>query len=395
MKILKGNRGLYLPSRGLATTLSLLFALIYTQDLGVINRSYVAVIMTFSVLIIVFMTSGTTLTLRNLSTSAKTTENISSFISLVVIEGAAGLFLFFLALISFSILKDPLPQPLIFISLLYFIFSALHLILMEVLLAYKNFAQAGKYEILTIIFQILFYYFSGLIPALSIASRLFLSFSASYAIIIVLSYLLVRPHFSHIRKLVSPRVFFEQSKGNHSIGTVLGIIDRLDRLVIAWFLPITYLGKYTVMSSFISFFRFIPDSLSKLMISSKSRVLGNFLKNPKLLFLGVAGLIAIIITVSQILISNILGTEWLLPWSISLIFALQELARGAFQLAGNYKVSVGSSSQTHIAALILLFTAGPLAIALSYWQGIIGVPLGFFISYSGLLLYLRRRGKLV
>lgn len=392
MKILKGNRGLYIPSRGIATMLSLLFAFIYTKDLGVINRSYVAVIMTFSVLIIIFMTSGTTLTLRNLPATSKTIKNISSFISLIIIEGVAGLFLFFLALISFSFLKNPIPQPLILISLLYFIFSTSHLIFMEVLIAYKNFAQAGKYEILTIIFQILFYYLSGLIPGLSIASRLFLSISASYTIIITLSYLVVKSDFIKITKLGDPRVFFGQSKGNHSIGTVLGIIDRLDRLVIAWFLPITFLGKYTVMSSFISFFRFIPDSISKLMISSKSKVWGNFLRNPMLLFLGVACLVAVIISVSQVLISNILGPDWLLPWSISLIFALQELARGAFQVSGNYKVSVGSSSQTHIAALVLLFTAGPFAIALSYWQGLIGVPLGFFISYSGLLIYLRRKG---
>ena len=105
MKIFKGNRRLYLPSRGIATALSFLFAFIYTKDLGIVNRSYVAVIMTFSVLIIIFMTSGTTLTLRNLSTSSKTIKNISSFISLIIIEGVAGLFLFLLALMSFSFLK--------------------------------------------------------------------------------------------------------------------------------------------------------------------------------------------------------------------------------------------------------------------------------------------------
>lgn len=76
---------------------------------------------------------------------------------------------------------------------------------------------------------------------------------------------------------------------------------------------------------------------------------------------------------------------------VTFIFALQELARGSFQLSGNYKVSIGVSSQTHKAALILLVSTGPLAVIFARWIGIIGVPIGFLISYLGVLLYMKRK----
>ena len=62
---------------------------------------------------------------------------------------------------------------------------------------------------------------------------------------------------------------------------------------------------------------------------------------------------------------------------------------------GNYKVSIGISSQTHKASVMLFLTAGPLAIIFSKWQGIIGIPIGFLISYSGVLLYMKRKNKFV
>lgn len=358
MGIFRSNRGIYLPARGVATTLSLVFAFIYSKDLGIVNRSYIAVVMTFSVLIIIFMTSGTTLTLRNLSRESKTTENVSSFFSLILIEGLLGLVLFVIALTTFSNYKESLPLPLIYISLIYFLFSALHLVFMEFLLAYNNFKYAAKYEILTVIMQILFYYISKLFSDLSIASRLLLSISSSYLVIVMMCYFAIRSDFHNFLRLGNPKKFLRQTKGNHSIGTVLGVVDRLDRIVIAWFLPVVLLGKYTVMSSFISFFRFIPDSLAKLMISSKSESWRSYLKNPKIIIIGIVISIAVMILTSQFVISKLLGPAWLLPWGVSLLFALQELARGAFQLSGNYKVSIGSSFQTHTAAIALFFYCG-------------------------------------
>jgi hypothetical protein len=148
------------------------------------------------------------------------------------------------------------------------------------------------------------------------------------------------------------------------------------------------------MTSFISFFRFIPDALSKILISTKSEAWRKYLKSPILIVVGLAIFTGGSVFASQILVSQMLGPEWLLPWGVSFVFALQELARGTFQLSGNYNVSVGISTKTHNAALFLFISAGPLAILFAYWLGIIGVPLGFLLSYLGVLLYIRMRTKI-
>lgn len=394
MTTVKEARRFYLPSRAVATTLSLLFAFFYSNELGVVNRSLVAVVMTLSVMIIIFATSGTTLTLRNLQPERKIGKNLSSFISLVFIEVVLSLLFFYLALMIFSTFRVRLPTTIISVALIYFLSSAVHLIFMEMLIAFKRFKVAGLFEILTILLQFLFFFTAKLVIGISIAGRLFLALSASYLIVAVFCYLELRPELTENKKLGDPRIIFKQSKGNHSIGTVLGIVDRLDRLVIAWFLPIVLLGKFAVMTSFISFFRFIPDALSKILISTKSEVWRKYLKSPILIVVGLTIFTGGSVFASQILVSQMLGPEWLLPWGVSFVFALQELARGTFQLSGNYNVSVGISTKTHNAALLLFISAGPLAILFAYWFGVIGVPLGFLLSYLGVLLYIRMRTKI-
>ena len=137
----------------------------------------------------------------------------------------------------------------------------------------------------------------------------------------------------------------------------------------------------------------MPDSLSKILISTKTEAWRKYLESPILIIAGLISFTGISVFASQILISHMLGPEWLLPWGVGFIFALQELARGAFQLSGNYKVSVGTSVETHKAAIILFISAGPLAILFAHWFGIIGVPFGFLISYLGVFVYLKRKMK--
>lgn len=380
----------YLVARGAATILSLLFALYYSRELGVLNRSYLVMIMTSSTLIAITLTSGTTLTLRNLPLERKNINIISSFNALIIIEMLIGIFLFFIALQGFSNLKTYLHPTLILIAMFYFILSLAHLVFFELLIVHNSFKTLAFCEVLTIIIQISFFILCKYFLDISIASRLLLSFIFSYLIISLFSYLYLRHKFAYVLRLGHPLVIFKQSKGNHTIGTVLGIIDRFDRIIIAWTLPIVLLGKYAVMSSFISFFRFVPDALAKLIVSTKSESWRKYLQ-PKLLLVVVLALLAIMVGCSQSIISLVLGPEWLLPWGVSLVYALQEFARGTFQLTGNYKVSIGSSFQTHGAALALLLTAGPASFILALWLGVIGVPFGFLLSYLGVLLHLRRR----
>ena len=370
-------------------TLALIFAFYYSKELGVLSRSYLVMIMTSSILISTSLTSGTTLTLRNFGKQKTTDENLRSFHSLILFEILIGILLFFSSLLAFSEFKYPLHPTLFLISLLYFVFSAAHLIAFEMLVSCAAFKALAISEIVTIVLQILSYFFIGTMLEVSIAVRVLISFIFSYSVILVAIFVYLRHIYEYKVKFGNPMVYLGLSKGNHTLGMVLGIVDRIDRVIIAWSLPLILLGKYAIMSSSISFFRFVPETIGKLIVSSKSNILRKYLQL-KFIWLWAFVLISVVVICLQAFISQFFGPEWLLSWSIAFVFALQEIARGMFQLTTNYKVVLGDSLNVHRAAKYLLFISGPLAIVLSQWLGIIGVPLGFLVSYVFVLLFVVR-----
>jgi hypothetical protein len=382
----------YVLARGAAAALALTFAMFYSRELGILGRSYLVLIMTSSVLIAISMTSGTTLTLRNLASQKHSGQILSSFHSLIVLETLFGLSVFSTLLLIFSSVKYSLHPTLIFIALIYFISSIGHLVTSELLISKSAFGFLAILEVTTIILQICIYLILRKFAEFTLLSDLLFSFIISYSTIVIVGLSYLKKHFGHKFIFGNPLFFLLLSRGNHSLGIVLGLVDRLDRLIIAWFLPILFLGKYAVMSGAISFFRFIPEAIGKLIVSLKS----NFWRKygaQKFLLLGVLGSMVTVVFFSQVLIGQILGADWLLPWSIVLVFALQELARGLFQISGNYNVSVGNSAHTHRVALCLLLISAPLAYCLSKWKGLIGVPLGLLLSYLVVLLFLRQGGN--
>jgi hypothetical protein len=393
IRLLIGHK-FYLFGRGAATTLSLLFALYYSNELGVLNRSYLVMIMTSSVLIGITLTSGTTLTLRNLGLKEKSKSGTASFHSLIAIEVFVGCILFWLTLLMFSELKYVLHPNLIFIAIIYYLASITHLVVFELLITHTAFKFLSISEIVTIILQISIFSFLKYFVDISIASMVLFSFILSYLTVIAVSLFYLKNKFGFLINFGNPIIFLRMTKGNHTLGTVLGIVDRFDRLIIAWFLPIALLGKYAIMSSAISFFRFLPEAIAKLIVSTKSDAWHKLLKAKYVLF-GFLALAAIAVFALQLIIESTLGPNWLLPLSISYVFALQELARGMFQLMGNYKITIGESTQIHNAALCLLLITGPSAYLLSRLYGLIGVPLGFFISYVAVLLLMRKKSQSV
>jgi len=384
----------YVFGRGAATALSFVFALLYSKELGVINRSYLVVIMTSSVLIAVTLTSGTTLTLRNLGSHNTSKDTLSSFSSMIAIEALIGIVVFWITMLVFSILKYPIHPTLFTIALLYFGASVAHLVVFELLIAFTAFKFLATSEIFTIILQIGFFFMIGNFFDVSIASKVLFSFILAYSGIVASGLIYLKHNCGYSVSFGKPLIFFRLAKGNHTLGSVLGIVDRFDRLIIAWFLPLSLLGKYAVMSSAISLFRFFPEAFSKLIVATKSEAWRKYLQT-KYIWVVSFVLLTIAVLLLQSIIEIVLGPNWLLPISISYVFALQELARGMFQVTGNYNISIGKSGRAHSAALYLLAITGPAAYVLSLFIGLIGVPLGFLLSYVFVLLLLREKKQSV
>lgn len=391
MNLTGESRKLYLPFRGLATLAALVLAFKYSKDLGVLNRSYIAMIMTSSILCLTVFTSGATLTLRAYKLSGLNAQLLSSFGSLILWQGFFGVLLYNTSIFSFSFFKAEIPYQLLILSNFYFCCSFAHLVALETLLASDQFKLAGKYEISTIVLQILFYTFGSFITHISIASRLLLAISFSYLIIVMAIVISKNLRIGAFKPSASPSHFFRLTKHNNSLGSVLGVTDRADRILIAWLLPTLSLGQYSAMSGLISFSRFIPDAISKILVSGKIK--GQFQRfvNKTSLFVGFFAIATVFVPISQWFIGYWLGTEWLLPRYISFLFIFQELGRGTFQVLQNHEIKHGNAKVSQRASVILLSASivGSSLLALVF--KLPGIQLGFILSYLIAIFYVRRK----
>lgn len=94
----------YLLIKATAIFLGLVFAFAYSRELGVVNRSILAYVFTLSSLIWIFLTSGTTLTLRKNQPDVSS-RTFASFQTLLLVQLLIGLFVFSLGLFLFLPLR--------------------------------------------------------------------------------------------------------------------------------------------------------------------------------------------------------------------------------------------------------------------------------------------------
>jgi len=179
----------------------------------------------------------------------------------------------------------------------------------------------------------------------------------------------------------NPLLFLRETRGNHSIGFSLGVVDRIDRFLIGATLPTIILGKYAVMSSTISIFRFFPNAISKIVVSKAQFTLHASLKRKSTIIVVAVILGGVLVTISQLFIKMWLGNEWLLPISVSICFVIQELLRGTFEIYANRNISHGSSTLVNRLSIQLPFLSITLTLLLAPLVGIIGVPIAFSVSF--------------
>jgi O-antigen/teichoic acid export membrane protein len=366
----------YLLIKAMAALFALVFAFAYSRQLGVVNRSILAYVFTLSSLIWVFLTSGTTLTLRK-NQPKVSSRTFSSFQSLLLVQLLIGLFVFSLGLFLFSTFKTPIPGPLFFAGYLYFVSSGMAMLLVEVSITYFDFKISGYLELIAVIIQILLYFIILIPTDLTIAIKLILSFVTSYVFISFLFLRRLRAKLGASIKLASPRIFFKLTEGNHSLGISLGVMDRLDRFIIAFAFPTGILAKYSVMSSLISYFRFVPEFLSRVLIARSDSIYLKLHKHKKILILGIMLFGAIIIFSTQSLIRIFLGSSWILSIGIVIAFGIQELLRGTYQLTLNMIIKRGHTESAKYIPWILIITVLPVAALAIKQFGLIGVPFSF------------------
>lgn len=370
----------YLAAKVMATLLSLVFAFLYSRELGIINRSILIYVFTLSSLTWIVLTSGSTLTLRKMMPD-KGSRDFGSFVALIIVETLIGIIVLTIGLLVFSNYKTTIPDPLIVLIYAYFLLSGFAMILVEILITYLHYLFSGLIELVAVVIQLSLFYLILEPIGLSIASKLLLSFNFSYLIICLRMAHLIASSLGTNFKMSSPKIFWKATKGSHLLGVSLGIVDRLDRFIIAFYFPTGTLARYSAMSSLISYFRFLPEFFSRIMISGFILPYSVFRKNRVIVISIFIAAVSTIVLVSRLFILTFLGQEWLLPITIFIAFSVQEILRGIYQISVNYNSKLNLSSSTNLIPVLLLVLAPILSGLMLHVFGLIGIPIAFSLAF--------------
>jgi len=370
----------YIVTKVLATFISLVFAFFYSRNLGIVNRSILIYAFTVSSLTWIVLTSGSTLTLRKLKPE-KESRSFESFISLIFIETVVGLLILTVALVVFSNFKTVIPYRLMLLIYVYFLLSGFALIMVEILITYLQYLFSGYIELIAVGIQILLFFLILKPFDFSTAAKLLLSFNISYLIICVWMFR-VFVSFDKVKmRFASPKLFWRSTKGSHLIGVSLGVVDRLDRFIIAFYFPTGTLARYSAMSSLISYFRFVPEFFSRIMISGYSLPYVVLRKHKFIVIILFTTAIGAIIFSSRLFILNFLGYNWLLPIGVFVAFGIQEILRGAYQISLNYNSKLELSLSTRVIPIALLSLAAIFSSLTVRPFGVIGIPIAFSAAF--------------
>jgi hypothetical protein len=384
-------RYLYLFGRAGATFASLVLAFGYSRDLGVVNRSSISIIMTTNALLWIVLTSGTTLTIRKIGWLNAEKSIVRSFNSVIAAQFIIVISVYFLVINLYSQFKNPIALNLMLLSLCYVVASGIHLVVMELLLSTGRFRSAGLLEISTVLSQLTLYVFGSQISQISVASRLLLAFTISYLVISALALYLITITKKYPIGLSYPSEFIKRSRYNHILGASLGLMDRVDRILVGFLLATPILGKYAVATTLITLLRFFPDGISKLIMAKRVTLQRLDRIRKELVLLAGVFLASFVVFVSREAIEFWLGPQWLMGLSIYIAIAMQELSRGVYQIVANQKILGNSSKAVHRAGALTPILAVSIAFLGVGILGLVAIPSAFCISYLIGIVIMRRK----
>ena len=374
----------FISTRGLSSVLALLLALTYTKLLGLEKRSVLAFIMVSALILTILLTSGLSLALRNKPRSEVKDEEFIGY--LVLILGASILVgsINCILLSIYSNLKAEIPLPIFIVCFIYSSLACFTLGLQDALLANGNLKIATIFDLITILTQIITLLFLVNISQTSLIISVFISFIFSYSLISFasLTIFLINTPTEKSLLIGGIRSILTESKAHQFFAVANGLVDRVDRFMIGLILPIAYLAKYALLSSIVSFARFLPDSAIKLYLfkhhSSEERIRIEY-SIRTVGFIAICGILFVVISQGFILV--VFGSDWLLPTSVGALLVVQEILRGNYQLSAMRLIAAGMTSEISRISGVLIFTSIPLIVMAVHVIGVWGAPAAMVVTY--------------
>lgn len=379
----------FVLTRGVSTALALVLALYYTKVLGIEKRSVLAFIMTSSLIFTILLTSGISLTYRKNIQKKENAKELDAYLVLIFALSLLVAVISTALLILYANIQTPIQLPLYAVAFIYSFLACLNFGYQDGLLAVGELKLATILDLATILIQIVTCFLLFKINQTSLIVSVFLAFIFSYVLITVITVSLLSRSLDFNRHSLVPRMYslIKASKKNYLFGIANGLADRIDRLIIGLLLPIGYLAKYSLISSLIMYTRFLPDALSKLSLMSEHARAKLSSKMQGWRSFVVAFVIASALAMgAQFFVYLTFGKAWLLPISVPILFAAQEIFRGYYQINAARLIALGEESKIAVSSGLLIGLSLTLITIATYFFGIIGAPTSMIVVYWSLNL---------
>ena len=380
-------RVVYIGGRFSTLIFSFVFSVVYSRLLGLENRAVLTFIFTIVSLLVLGFTASLGLSLRErLSRTHQTSLELLIFFKNLFWLTVTLLCLFNISLLLYSQIIGYLSIKIYLVASLLLISSSFIQGMNDCLVAIDRLRTVMFFEIAQVVSQIFSFILLEHFFDLSYINAVMFAITSTYFVSGVLIGILLWN-----AGLVSLKENTNHSQLNFiayckvSIRVILPtiLIDRVDKLLIAIFLPLTALSKYSILLTFVSLFRFIPESVSK-MYFSRHKI---SFQIPKLralpILIGISVCIGFGYFPYKLLTSALLGDEWLVPLDIFLLVGFYELVRGFYVVSinrhyasDNFKVGGFIPSTT-----LLVFLSVVLPLIFLSFLGIRGIPIGLTLGY--------------
>ena len=396
-QILGGSQGgWYVSIRGVSAGLALALALSYTKVLGVDRRSILAFVMISALLLTFLLTSGISLALRNKSAAEIKDEEFFGFLFLVILAGLLVATMNCGLLFIYSNTKSEIPAPIYVVCFLYSFFACVNMGYQDALLAIGNLKLATFFEIATVLVQIFSLVFFVTVSQTSLIVSVFIAFIFSHVLISFSTGVVFFATLSiDLGKLLQGmQSILSQSQNQHLFGIANSLVDRVDRFLIGLLLPISFLAKYSLLTSIIAFSRFLPDAVVKLNLSRHHQ--GKIQENINLSTRNISMVVfagTLLTLTAQLFLNLVFGPEWLLPYSVGFIFTAQEILRGAYQIKAIKLIAVGGKKAMAGISLLLITLSVSLITIGTAFIGIWGAPTAMVFVYLILIISINARLK--
>lgn len=372
-----------------------MFSIIYSRLLGLENRAVLTFIFTIVSLLVLGFTASLGLSLRErLSRTNQVSHELLFYLKNLFSLTFVLLCAFDLSLFLYSQVVAYLPIKIYLVASLLLISSSFIQGANDCLVALDRLRTVMLFEISQVITQIIAFIILEHLFDLSYINAVMFAITGTYsASAVIISILIWKSGLLELKEiLATPKPnFITYCKDSIKVILPTILIDRIDKLLIAIFLPLSTLSKYSILLTFVSLFRFIPESVSKMYFSRhKINIQILKLRSLPLLILVLLG-VGISYFSYKFMIIHLLGSDWLMPFDLFMLVGFYELVRGIYVVSINRHYAIGNFKIGNFipstSLLVFLSFLSPL-IFLGF-LGIRGIPIGLTLGY--LLILLRGR----